>query len=316
MAAIAVAVSTAVGLDRDEVTPAVPTPTETTAGSGWEPRWDWCGSTVTEDDFSTHTGEAGGFDLEWRGERVSTDPAAPISVSAHLVSSTGQDGVVDARVTEVTAGVLGEDMRWTVVGVESAQITQEVHGTVTDAAALDVPAETRLVSCEANPLTGGSGTLDTPVPAGEYWLLATLEVTTADGEAYPVFAPVAVIGEPATPPPGDSAPEGWPPSATDLHHGGETWGVYTVVLEAGASTADPRWLEGDRRLGALGYPAGGGELGCDLGATESLGLGDGAMAIASYFDTQTDAELFAQKYAAAFGDQVVGMARVTTVCMD
>ena len=329
--ALIVAVSTAVGLGRGEVQPADPTPTmpteepsetpeptpsATTPVAAWGPRWDWCGGIVTEDAFSAHTGESGGFFLDSGEDRVSTDPAAPFTLSASLISTAGHDQVVGARVTEVAAAVLGEEMLWTVVGVESAPIEQEVRGTVPAAGALDVLAETRLVSCEANPLAGGSGTLDTPVPDGDYWLLATVEVTTAAGETYTVFAPAGMLGEPPAQAAVDGPPQGWPPTATDVKHGGETWGVYTVVLEAGGSADDPRWQEGTRRLGELGYPTGGGEIGCDVGAAEVLGVADGAMAVATYFDTQADAELFAQRYTERYGEEVVGIARVTTLCMD
>ena len=71
-----------------------------------------------------------------------------------------------------------------------------------------------------------------------------------------------------------------------------------------------------RRVAELGYPQGGGELGCDVGAGEALGIGDGAMAIAVYFDTQAGAEDFAQRYAETYGEEVVGLAQVTTLCLD
>ena len=327
--AVALAVSTAAGLDRG-VLPADPTPTapveeptetpeptpsETLPVAAWQPRWDWCDRVVTDDAYSAGTGESGGFLLELRDDRVSTDPAAPFALSAALVTTSGQDQVVDVRVTGVAAAVLGEEMQWSVVGVEAAEMATGVRGTVPADGALEVPAETRLVSCDANPLVGGTGALDTPVPDGDYWVLATVEVTTIEGGTYELFGPAVLLGEPAVASSG-GIPEGWPPTATDVRHGGQTWGVYTVVVDAGASDAGLRREAGAQRLVSLGYPRGGGELGCDLGATEALGVLEGALAVAAYFDTQADAELFAQRYAETYGERVVGIAAVTTLCMD
>jgi hypothetical protein len=64
---------------------------------------------------------------------------------------------------------------------------------------------------------------------------------------------------------------------------------------------------------AMGYFAGAGDLGCDQGAAEALGLEDGFYyGVGLYFATMDDAIAFA----AAYPGEVVGIANVTTFCLD
>ena len=72
------------------------------------------------------------------------------------------------------------------------------------------------------------------------------------------------------------------------------------------------------RLLGLGYEwfAYGVSLGCDQGASAALGLPDDLIAVAIYFATQDDAEVFAAAYEAEFGDSIVGIAEVTNYCLD
>lgn len=92
-------------------------------------------------------------------------------------------------------------------------------------------------------------------------------------------------------------------------------GVYLKVIEEADSSGDFRddFADVVDAVEAMGYFAGFGDLGCDEGAQEALGLGEGVWYGASlYFDTETDANLFV----AAYPDEVVGIATIVTFCLD
>jgi hypothetical protein len=91
-------------------------------------------------------------------------------------------------------------------------------------------------------------------------------------------------------------------------HGGVVWGLY---LALGDSLDDPAMDAARQRATELGYHPGGGELACDDGAAEALGV-DASYSVAVYFRTREDAEAAA----ALFGSAPVGIARVTTYCLD
>ena len=117
-----------------------------------------------------------------------------------------------------------------------------------------------------------------------------------------------------TAPPTTTIPEF--PDEVQGVHGGSSWGVYVVTSDdpdyAGSSVV------ATERLLGLGYEwfAYGVSLGCDPGSSDALGLSDDLIAIAIYFATQDDAEVFAAAYEADFGDAVVGIAEVTNFCLD
>lgn len=99
-------------------------------------------------------------------------------------------------------------------------------------------------------------------------------------------------------------------------HGGRSWGVYLATNDdPGYSAA--RTIAIDRLTG-LGYSqfAFGVELGCDQGSAAALGLDGLTIAVAIYFDTESDAEAFATAYFYEYGDMVVGVVEVTTFCLD
>jgi hypothetical protein len=99
-----------------------------------------------------------------------------------------------------------------------------------------------------------------------------------------------------------------------LEHGGEAWAVYVAV----ASDFDaPEIAAGAGLLEELGYFGGGGDLGCDQGAAEALGLDPSQSwtATAVYFETEEDAQAFVNAYE-SLGHQAVGYALVQTFCLD
>ncbi len=99
------------------------------------------------------------------------------------------------------------------------------------------------------------------------------------------------------------------PEPAQLVHGGTFWGVYLAVSE---SFEDPALETATADAAAFGYEAGSGEIACDQPAAETLGLPSDAFVVAIYFDTRADAEAAA----ALFDQPPVGIARVTTFCLD
>jgi hypothetical protein len=106
------------------------------------------------------------------------------------------------------------------------------------------------------------------------------------------------------------------PPETTLTHGGTAWGVYLAVVSTDDPVNDPVLTEAGRVAGEAGYgPTRASDLGCDQGAPEALGAEPHAMAVAVYVDTQGRAEQARAAFEAR-GDNVRGVAHVTTYCMD
>jgi hypothetical protein len=105
------------------------------------------------------------------------------------------------------------------------------------------------------------------------------------------------------------------PDPADLTHGGDAVAVYLGVIEesAGSGNINDDFADIIAAAGAMGYFAGSGDLGCDHGAAESLGLAAGFYyGVAVYFATVEDANMFV----AAYPGEVVGIAEITTFCLD
>lgn len=113
------------------------------------------------------------------------------------------------------------------------------------------------------------------------------------------------------PPPSAQAPVF--PAEAQVEHGDVVWGVYTLAAvdpspaEVEAATAPLRAAGYDRRFA--------GDLGCDQGAAEALGLdpGTSASGVAVYFDDVAAVEQFLRAY---YPERVIGVARVTLYCLD
>lgn len=99
-------------------------------------------------------------------------------------------------------------------------------------------------------------------------------------------------------------------------HGARYYGVYVFI----GRPDDPGFDGSIERLQEMGLKRGtnfsDGDLGCDDGAMEGLGLSDeearGALAVAVYFEKETDAHAFA----ASLEPPPEGVARVRTLCAD
>lgn len=113
-----------------------------------------------------------------------------------------------------------------------------------------------------------------------------------------------------TVPPG---PE-FPPAKAVLEHGGDAWAVYVAIAE---EFDDPALSEATAVLDELGYITGVGDLGCDAGGAEILGLDPaGTQAVvAVYFETEEDGVTFLTAWT-GLGHQVIGSGLVQTFCLD
>lgn len=116
----------------------------------------------------------------------------------------------------------------------------------------------------------------------------------------------------------DHEPVGTPPPTLPPEvvpeHGGTFWGLY---LAAAPSTDDPeiaRWTE---RMETIGYTPSVGDLACDDGAADALGIDPGWSRVAIYFDTREEAETAAGTIEISLElGTPIGVARVTTFCLD
>jgi len=112
-----------------------------------------------------------------------------------------------------------------------------------------------------------------------------------------------------SPSPEPSSTEAALPEPVEMIMHGETYfGVYL----AAAPMDDPLLDGAVAQLAALGTTAYPGDLACDDGATEQLGVSEGLMGVAVYFEHRAEARV----YAAALDPSPLGIAKVTTYCAD
>ncbi len=133
--------------------------------------------------------------------------------------------------------------------------------------------------------------------------------TTAIPEASPAPSPTPTApadGTPSfTPDPADEVPE----PTYDLSQGMDVWGVYFIAT----SYEDPELEETINTLQAIGYKPSSGDVACDQGAAESLGLSPKQRArVALYFTSRRAAEEFATR----IEPRPIGIARVRLFCLD
>jgi cell division septation protein DedD len=156
--------------------------------------------------------------------------------------------------------------------------------------------------------SGGDGTSATgssvTVPAGAQPSTATSSTTTS--------AAPSPSTSPATTPTPTAAR--WPKALGEPHDGESAWAVYLAVAH---SSSDPAMQEAQEDVAKVGYGAVIGDLACDRGSIEALGLDEhdywtGAVL---YFRSQKDAEDFASSYLAS-GGTVIGTAKIGLGCLD
>jgi hypothetical protein len=150
-------------------------------------------------------------------------------------------------------------------------------------------------------------TIDAEMNAFVYSLLPNQRVTIT---AYDASGAAIASGEVG--PGADDEPIGTPvPAFIDVRpeHGGTYWGVYLWV---GASPDDIQANAAVRAAEDLGYTPSTGDIACDQDAATALGVDASGSRVAVYFEERLDAETAA----ALFDPAPVGVAEVTTYCLD
>jgi cytoskeletal protein RodZ len=135
----------------------------------------------------------------------------------------------------------------------------------------------------------------------------TTEAPTTTTEAPP---PPTTTTEPI---PSSSVPgPNWPPQVDQLVHGGTYWVAYLAVADR---SDDPSLEQAAGPARAIPFTVSvGGQLACDQGAVEALGLDPDVdwSATAIYFP----GEEFARRFVDLYEPEVVGIAQVQTYCLD
>jgi hypothetical protein len=103
-----------------------------------------------------------------------------------------------------------------------------------------------------------------------------------------------------------------PPAATPIEHGGTYWALYLALA---ADANDPAFADWSAHAEAAGYATGPGDLACDEGAADGLGVPPEWFGVAVYFSTLDDAEAARAWFGMTYGEPA-GIARVTTFCLD
>lgn len=93
--------------------------------------------------------------------------------------------------------------------------------------------------------------------------------------------------------------------------------MWAVYLALGHSSAGPALDTALRQAASVGYTGVQGDVACDKGASEALGLDqyDYWTAVTLYFATEKDARGFVASYQAQVA-KVAGVARVNVGCLD
>jgi hypothetical protein len=159
--------------------------------------------------------------------------------------------------------------------------------------------------------SGGGGTSTTGSTATVPAAPQTASTTTATPTT-PAATATATTSSPTTTP--TATATRWPKALGEPHEGESAWAVYLAVAH---SSSDPAMHAAQAEAAKVGYGAVIGDLACDRGSIEALGLDEhdywtGAVL---YFKTKTDATDFANSYLVA-GGTVIGTAKIGLGCLD
>jgi hypothetical protein len=231
-------------------------------------------------------------------------------MTAPLRNLLGQLADHDARASATTA----PDFR-----TEALQMRTEISRhrtrriTAVTAAAAAVVAVVAVGIMTANAVTAPPALAPAvPEPSTTATASPTVGTTASPAPTVSVSAPSMTPTEPSpavtTPAVIETPPQARPQQA-DITHGNDVWGTYVAVVD---SSISPTAEAAKARISELGYEPSGGDVGCDGGAAEALGLPNDVQVIATYFSTKEDAALFAQMY----GPDTLGIAEVTLYCLD
>lgn len=162
----------------------------------------------------------------------------------------------------------------------------------------------------ASTVVAATSAAPTTTPAHTTTTTTTAPTTTTTAVPTTTAAPTTTTAAPTT----TTAP----PLPEELLpvHGGNAVAVYLGVVEYDDVAGNPAdgFADAIAAAEAMGYFVGSGDLACDQGGQEALGLPADAYywAASVLFGTADDANLFA----AAFPEEVAGIAEVNTYCLD
>ncbi len=203
------------------------------------------------------------------------------------------------------------------VGITTVVLLVGVAGCAGSSAPSAVPGPST-TSASSEPTTE-----QTTAPAAPPTTEQTSEsITPTSQPPRPSVSVSATSAAPSSSPPGMStsaptppAPETrWPPALGEPAQGDPVWAVYLAVAH---STSAPAMETAVRQAAGVGYTGVSGDLACDQGATEALGLDqfDYWSAVSLYFATQQQATRFIASYRGEVA-KVVGYTRVKVGCLD
>lgn len=162
-------------------------------------------------------------------------------------------------------------------------------------------ASTTSVSSEASvePTETTQTTETTDAPTSPSATTVTASATSPSATSGPVPSP---------------GPTRWPKALGEPAQGDPVWAVYLALAHSGT---DPALDTALQQAAAAGYSGVQGDLACDQGAIEALGLDqfDYWSAVTLYFATERDASDFVASYTAEVA-KVVGSTRVNVGCLD
>jgi hypothetical protein len=185
----------------DRTSTAKPTPTATPTEAAWEPNWALCRMPVEDlyardNSWDEVTGTAWWLESMWPYDTVvPVDGLLPLSLS---VNGTEMAGVsVEVQLTALVALETNYETGdgW-VAGVAASPTDELFQGRGTAEAAVSLGSiETRFVSCEASPLTGGDGDLDTSLTGEWYDVYGVADIRSDGGETVTAVAYLGYLGE-------------------------------------------------------------------------------------------------------------------------
>lgn len=136
-----------------------------------------------------------------------------------------------------------------------------------------------LVACSSD--SGGSSSGGSGSPSS-----SATESASPSGSLVPSGeSPTPTPSVTESPTPSESPLPPLPPAVESPQHGGTYFGVYLAVGEA----RDPKLTTAVQEAAALGYRVFPGDISCDQGAAEALGVSNNLFAVAVYFERRGQA---------------------------
>jgi hypothetical protein len=134
-------------------------------------------------------------------------------------------------------------------------------------------------------------------------ILVLAVLLAACGEEEPTAQPETPLATATA----ETSPEFTP---AEPEQGGTYWGVYVAIADKGDDAALQQSAEALDALGYSEYSIG--DISCDEGAAEELGVPEDSGRVAVYFETEEEARAFSGSLPSA----IVRIAEVKTFCLD